>query len=135
MDNQKNVNRAYELINLIEPNNEPLYLQLKIILSNIKIKELLKNKKNEEAERIYESIKNLDLYINDINDINELNDEEELKKLKKNLKKIISDTGNLFIENKIDYYIEKNKFEEALSQCDILLEKDKKYQELKNERI
>ena len=55
--NQKNVNRAYELINLIEPNNEPLYLQLKIILSNIKIKELLKNKKNEKAERIYESIK------------------------------------------------------------------------------
>ena len=95
---QKNVNRAYEVINLIEPNKDFLYLQLKIILSNIKIKELLNNQKNEEAEKIYESIKNLDL------NINELNVEEELKNIYKDLEKIISDTGNLFIEKKIKYY-------------------------------
>ena len=123
---KKNINKAYEIINLVEPNKEPLYLQLKIILSAHKIEELLNNKKNVETENIYESIKKLD--------INVLNVEKWLE-IYNYLKKIISNIENSFTEKKIEQYIEKNQFEEALSQCDILLEKDKKYQEFKSEII
>lgn len=123
---KKNMNRAYEIINLNEPNKEPLYLKLKIILSYNKIEELLKNKKNEEAEKIHESIKILD--------INELNT-QETKELYDDLKKILSEMDVLFIKQKIEEYIERNQFGEALSQCDILIKKDKKYEEKKNELI
>ena len=60
-DSKKDINRAYEIINLIEPNKDPYFLIVMINLSAIKIKSLLNENMIKEAQEYYDKIKSIEL--------------------------------------------------------------------------